>query len=72
MLGFIADYASGDLVAQADEIEALGWFGFARLPNLPHPASLARRMIEHVRVNPSFRMGDDACENSGHSGYPLK
>ncbi|MDR1889291.1 MAG: NAD(+) diphosphatase [Zoogloeaceae bacterium] len=48
MLGFIADYASGELVAQAGEIEDLGWFDFDRLPTLPHPASLAYRMIEHV------------------------
>jgi NAD+ diphosphatase len=58
MLGFIADYASGELVAQAGEIEALGWFGFDRLPDLPHPASLAYRMIEHARdrcARPSSR-----------------
>jgi NAD+ diphosphatase len=49
MLGFIADYASGELVAQESEIEDLGWFDFDRLPKLPHPASLAYRMIEHAR-----------------------
>jgi NAD+ diphosphatase len=48
MLGFIADYASGELVAQASEIEDLGWFSFDHLPTLPHPASLAYQMIEHV------------------------
>jgi NAD+ diphosphatase len=50
MIGFIADYLGGELVAQEAEIEDLGWFGFDRLPVLPHPASLARRMIEHVRA----------------------
>ena len=49
MLGFLADYASGELVAQESEIEDLGWFDFDKLPALPHPASLAYRMIEHVR-----------------------
>ncbi|MDR2030724.1 MAG: NAD(+) diphosphatase [Azoarcus sp.] len=49
MIGFIADYLDGELVAQEAEIEDLGWFGFDRLPVLPHPASLARRMIESVR-----------------------
>ncbi|MDR3054121.1 MAG: hypothetical protein LBU53_01780 [Zoogloeaceae bacterium] len=43
----IAD-ASGELVAQASEIGDLGWFDVDRLPALPHPASLACRMILHV------------------------
>ena len=48
MIGFIADYRSGELIAQPDEIEDLGWLGRNELPVLPHPASLARRMIEFV------------------------
>ena len=48
MIGFIADYRCGELIAQPDEIEDLGWFGRNELPVLPHPASLARRMIEFV------------------------
>jgi NAD+ diphosphatase len=48
MIGFIADYHSGELSAQKDEIEDLGWFRFDSLPVRPHPGSLARRMIESV------------------------
>jgi NAD+ diphosphatase len=48
MIGFIADYLAGELVAQEGEIEDLGWFRFDRLPALPHPGSLARRMIDAV------------------------
>ncbi|MDR0701587.1 MAG: NAD(+) diphosphatase [Azoarcus sp.] len=48
MLGFTADYLGGDLVAQEDEIEGLGWFRFDDLPVLPHGGSLARRMIDAV------------------------
>ena len=48
MIGFIADYRCGELIAQPDEIEDLGWFKHNALPVLPHPASLARRMIECV------------------------
>jgi NAD+ diphosphatase len=51
MIGFIADYASGEPVAQEDEIEALGWFALDRLPGLPHPGSLAARMIAAVRAS---------------------
>ena len=50
MLGFIADYHSGELIAQESEIEDLGWFRFDDLPALPHPGSLARRMIEAIRA----------------------
>lgn len=49
MLGFIADYAGGDLVPQESEIEALGWYDYDDLPGMPHPASLAYAMIEAVR-----------------------
>lgn len=50
MLGFIADYHGGELIAQESEIEDLGWFRFDDLPALPHPGSLARRMIEAIRA----------------------
>ncbi|MDR3214232.1 MAG: NAD(+) diphosphatase [Azoarcus sp.] len=50
MLGFLADYQGGELVAQEKEIEDIGWFCFDSLPILPHPSSLARRMIEAVRT----------------------
>jgi NAD+ diphosphatase len=46
MIGFIADYHSGELAAQEGEIEDLGWFRRDSLPVQPHPGSLARRMIE--------------------------
>ncbi|MDR2209553.1 MAG: NAD(+) diphosphatase [Azoarcus sp.] len=50
MIGFIADYHSGELTAQKDEIEDLAWFRLDDLPVQPHPASLARQMIEFVRA----------------------
>ncbi|MCL1861767.1 MAG: NAD(+) diphosphatase [Proteobacteria bacterium] len=55
MIGFIADYRSGELVAQEEEIEDLGWFKPDGLPRLPHPGSLARRMIEFVCAELSGR-----------------
>ena len=48
MLGFIADYAGGELSPQPGEIEDLQWFAPDALPLLPHPRSLAYRMIEAV------------------------
>lgn len=49
MLGFIADYAGGDLVPQAGEIEDIGWFPLDALPLLPHPSTIAAQMIAAVR-----------------------
>lgn len=46
MLGFHAEYASGDIVMQADEIEDAQWFSVHRLPPLPAPRSIARYLID--------------------------
>lgn len=46
MIAFVADYVSGEIVPQPGEIEAAGWFGVDRLPRLPHPFSIARRLID--------------------------
>lgn len=48
MMGFIADYAAGELCPQADEIEDLRWFDKSDLPALPDPASIAYQMIQAV------------------------
>ncbi|MDR2924578.1 MAG: NAD(+) diphosphatase [Azoarcus sp.] len=48
MVGFIADYRCGELSAQTSEIEDVAWFRRDALPVLPHPGSIARRMIEHI------------------------
>lgn len=45
MLGFTADYAGGELVLQAEEIEDARWFRRDNLPELPHRSTLAFRMI---------------------------
>lgn len=46
MLGFTAEYVRGDIVMQANEIEAAGWFHPNNLPILPHPISLSRYLID--------------------------
>ncbi|MCL2161166.1 MAG: NAD(+) diphosphatase [Betaproteobacteria bacterium] len=64
MIGFIADYLSGELVAQKDEIEDLGWFRLDDLPVQPHPGSLARRMIEFVNTEIERTRGESGiCES---------
>lgn len=47
MLGFIADYAGGELVLQDDEIAEAGFFHYTDLPPLPPHGSIARAMIDH-------------------------
>jgi len=46
MLGFHAEYAGGEIVMQADEIEDAQWFDVHRLPPLPAPRSIARYLID--------------------------
>ena len=46
MLGFFAEYAGGELVLQAEEIEDAQWFRRDNLPTLPHPSTIAYRMIQ--------------------------
>lgn len=46
MLGFHAEYAGGEIVPQADEIEDVQWFNVHDLPMLPAPRSIARYLID--------------------------
>jgi NAD+ diphosphatase len=46
MLGFHAEYAGGDIIPQADEIEDAQWFHINALPLLPAPRSIARYLID--------------------------
>ena len=48
MIAFVADYVSGEIVPQPGEIEAADWFGIDRLPRLPNPFSIARRLIDET------------------------
>ncbi len=45
MLGFHADYASGDIVLQEDEIAEAGFFHFSQLPEIPPVGSIAHALI---------------------------
>lgn len=45
MLAFHAEYAGGEIVPQAGEIEDAKWFSLKNLPPLPAPVSIASRLI---------------------------
>lgn len=48
MIGFFADYDSGDLVINHDEIEEAGWYDIDHLPGRPSSSiSIANQMIEY-------------------------
>ena len=46
MVGFFADYRSGEITLQRSELTAGGWFSRRNLPTLPEPLSIARRLID--------------------------
>ncbi len=46
MLGFHAEYASGEIVLQPEEIEDASWFSIHDLPLLPASKSIARYLID--------------------------
>ena len=50
MIGFVAEWRSGDIVCQADEIAEARWFTLAELPDIPPGISIARRLIDDWRV----------------------
>jgi NAD+ diphosphatase len=51
MIGFHAQYRSGEIVIDRTELEDVRWFDLHDLPQLPPPLSIARRIIEwHLRA----------------------
>lgn len=46
MLGFEADYHSGDIVCDPTEIVDAGWYRRDALPNIPPGISIARKLID--------------------------
>jgi NAD+ diphosphatase len=46
MVGFVADWLDGDIRIDPSEIEDARWFDVDALPELPHPMSIARALIE--------------------------
>lgn len=52
MLGFTADWESGEIHIDENEIADAQWFTSANLPQLPPQVSLARQMIESFLLEP--------------------
>ncbi len=48
MLAYTADYASGELLIQKEELEDAAWFSRANLPQIPKAGSVAYRLINNL------------------------
>ena len=46
MVGFLAEWASGEIDVDGDEIVDAGWYGVDNLPPIPPRLSIARRLID--------------------------
>lgn len=46
MVGFIADYESGEIKLQDEELSAAGFYSKENLPEIPRKLSIARRLID--------------------------
>lgn len=47
MVGFFAEYVSGDITPDMTEIADARWFGRGEVPQIPSSISIARRLIDH-------------------------
>jgi NAD+ diphosphatase len=46
MIGFTAEYKSGEISIDNDEIDEAGWFSVSELPRIPRKISIARQLID--------------------------
>lgn len=54
MIAFKAEYASGEIELQEEEISDAQFFKFDQLPEIPFAGSIAHAMIQHVIYNTSM------------------
>ena len=55
MLGFYADYASGEIRPEPGEIEEAHWYDIHELPAVPSAkVSVAGELIEHYKIHEFF------------------
>lgn len=46
MVGFLAEYESGEIIVDGEEIDAAGWYGRENLPACPGNSTIAGQLIE--------------------------
>ncbi|NJO03171.1 MAG: NAD(+) diphosphatase [Bacteroidia bacterium] len=67
MIGFVADYKSGEIIMEPGEIEDAQWFTRDNLPNLPPPISIARKIIDWWVEQRDTPISETSCTTV----YPL-
>lgn len=50
MMGYLADYDSGEIKIDEREIVDANWYSINELPNIPHQFSIARDLIDHLSM----------------------
>lgn len=56
MIGFTADYVSGELHLQEEELSRAGWFDREHMPQIPDKMSIARKLIDnYIKENTSSK-----------------
>jgi len=48
MIAYIADYKSGEISIDHNELSAADWYDVDNLPQLPGPHSIAKQLIDHI------------------------
>ena len=48
MMGYIAEYKSGEINIDPKELCSAAWYDFDNLPLLPNRGTLARKLIDRV------------------------
>lgn len=48
MVGFLAEYESGEITVDGEELDHAAWFPTEQLPVIPPPVSIARKIIDWV------------------------
>ncbi|WP_346816704.1 hypothetical protein [Clostridium septicum] len=51
MIGFFAEYESGEIKVDGKEIVKAGWFKKDNFPKIPDKMSIARKMIDYFAEN---------------------
>jgi len=61
MVGFVADFASGEIQPDGEEIEDAAWFDLDELPEVPPETSIAGRLIRWVQREIGNNLFDGRC-----------
>jgi len=59
MVGYMAEYESGDIHLQRDELSKGAWFRFDNMPRVPQKLSIARKLIDQWLAQYSITLEQD-------------